>query len=30
MNSDGLYQEVELGAPRVKVIEIGQSFTMRQ
>ena len=31
MNSgDGLDQEVELAAPRVKIIEIGQSFSMKQ
>ena len=30
MNSDGLDQEVELAAPRIKIIEIGQSFSMRQ
>ena len=28
MNSGGLDQEMELAAPRIKIIEIGQSFSM--
>ena len=30
MHSGGLDQEMELAAPRSKIIEIGQSFSMRQ